>query len=193
MDSASTSSELHSDTGSIADSDLREVDLELSAATVPTQVVEVSIHQSSVEEFPAIVAGQALTMDIVTVPLCAQLITCAHAPPLGVTSNQLLLSSTTAPLLISGPSFLPVTQGPISMLPGTRISFSGVLGMPVALPTPYSAIHSASGPYSAIHVYSITTTTATTTTSTNTNNNKKNVLIFISAADLIFLNLIYFC
>ena len=69
MDSASTSSELHSDTGSIADSDLREVDLELDAATAPTQVVEVSINQSSVKESPAIVAGQALTMDIVTVPL----------------------------------------------------------------------------------------------------------------------------
>ena len=36
MDLASTSSELHSDTGSIADSDLREVDLELAAATAPT-------------------------------------------------------------------------------------------------------------------------------------------------------------
>ena len=81
MDSATTSSECL-DTGSIADSDLRDVDLDLAAATAPTQVF---VHQSSVEESPTIVAGQAPTMDIVTtVPLCAKLITCAHAPPLGV-------------------------------------------------------------------------------------------------------------
>ena len=87
VDYASTSSELHSDTGSVADSDLREVDLELAAATAPTHVVEVSIHQIWVQESPAIVAGQAPTMDIVTtMPLCTQLITCAHAPPLGVSS-----------------------------------------------------------------------------------------------------------
>ena len=93
------------DTGSIADSDIREVDLELAAATAPSQVVEVSIYQGLVEEPPAIVEGQAPIMDVVTtVPLCAQLITSAHAPPLGVTSNQLLLSrtSTTAPLLVAG-------------------------------------------------------------------------------------------
>ena len=41
MDSESTSSELLSETGSIADSDLRDVDLELAAVTAPTQVVEV--------------------------------------------------------------------------------------------------------------------------------------------------------
>ena len=146
MDLACTSSELSSDTESIADSNLREVDLELAAATAPTQVVEVSIHQSLVEESPAIVAGQALTMDIVaTVLLCAQSITCMHAPPLGVSSNQLLLSSTstTAPLLVAGPSFPPVMQGPISMLPGAPISFSGVPRMPGA---PYSTIQSASAP-----------------------------------------------
>ena len=45
MDSASTSSELLSETGSIADSDLRDVDLDLAAVTTPTQV---SRHFSSV-------------------------------------------------------------------------------------------------------------------------------------------------
>ena len=70
MDSASTSSDLLSDNGSIADSDIREVDLELAAASAPTEVVEVSIHESSVRE-PAIMTGQAPTLDIVsTVPLC---------------------------------------------------------------------------------------------------------------------------
>ena len=156
MDSAVTSSELHSDTGSIADSDLREVDLELAAATAPTQVVEVSIHQSLVKESPAIVAGQAPTMDIVTtMPLCAQLITCIHAPPLRVTSNQLLLSSTstTTPLIVAAPSFPPVTQGPISMLPGAPISLSGEPGMPVALPAPYRApvrCQRCTAPYTAL-------------------------------------------
>ena len=48
MDLASTSLELHLDTGSIADSDIREVDLELAAATAPTEVVTVSVHQSLV-------------------------------------------------------------------------------------------------------------------------------------------------
>ena len=135
MDSASTSSELLSETGSIADSDLRDVDLELAAATAPTQVVEVSIHQSSVEESPAIDVGQAPTMDnVITVPLCTQLIASAHAPPLGVTSNQLLLcsASTPAPLVVTGPSFPPVMQGPINMRPGAPIAFSVAPGMPVA-------------------------------------------------------------
>ena len=121
------------------------MDLELAAATAPTQVVEVSIHQSSVEQSPAIDAGQAPTMDnVITMPLCAQLITCAHAPPLGVTSNQLLLSIAITPahLLVTGPSFPPVTQGPISMLPCAPIAFSGVPGMPVVPPAPYSAIQS---------------------------------------------------
>ena len=55
MDSASTSSELLLETGSIADLDLRDVHLELAAATAPTQVVEVSVHsEGSVEEPPAI-------------------------------------------------------------------------------------------------------------------------------------------
>ena len=113
MDSASTSSDLLSDNGSIADSDIREVDLELAASSAPTQVVEVSIHQSFVEE-PAIMTCQAPTMDIMsTVPLCGVLISGAHASPLGVTANQ-----TSAPLLVAGLSFLPVTQGPINMLRG---------------------------------------------------------------------------
>ena len=71
MESASTSSDLLSDNRSIADLDIREVDLELAAASAPTQVAEVSIHESSVVE-PAIMTGQAPTMDIVsTVPLYA--------------------------------------------------------------------------------------------------------------------------
>ena len=55
------SSELISETGSIADSDLRDVDLELAAVTAPAQVVEVSVHQGSVEEPIAIDASQTLT------------------------------------------------------------------------------------------------------------------------------------
>ena len=154
MDSASTNSELHPDMGSIADSDIREVDLELAAATAPAQVVTVSVHQSLVKEPPAIVKGQATTMDIVTpLPLCAQLITCAHASPLGITSNQILVysTSTPAPLLVAGPSFPPVMQGLISMLPGAPISLQGVPGM---LPVQYSAIQSITAPlapYSAIY------------------------------------------
>ena len=83
--------------------------------------------------------------NVITMPLCAQLITCAHAPPLGVTSNQLLLSSASTPahLLVTGPSFPPATQGPISMLPGAPIALSGAPGMPVVPPAPYSAIQSA--------------------------------------------------
>ena len=69
MDSASTSLDLISETGSIADSDLRDVDLELAAVTAPTQVVEVSVHSGSVNAPPAIhAAGQAPTMDNV-IPL----------------------------------------------------------------------------------------------------------------------------
>ena len=50
MDSASSSSELLSETGSIADADLRDVDLDLASVTAPTQVIEVSVHQGSVKE-----------------------------------------------------------------------------------------------------------------------------------------------
>ena len=118
------------------------MDLELAAATAPTQAVEVSIHQSFVKE-PAIITCRAPTMDIVsTVPLCGLLISGAHASPLVVTANQ-----TTAPLLVAGPSFPPVTQGPISMLPGSPMSLTGGggggAGMPPAL---YSAIQSARAP-----------------------------------------------
>ena len=64
------------------------------------------------------------------------------ARPLALTSNQLLLTSTSAaaPLLVIGPSFPPRMQGPISMLPGAPIGFSGA---PVAPPAPYSAKQSA--------------------------------------------------
>ena len=118
------------------------MDLELAAATDLTQEVEVSIHQSFVEE-PAIMTCRAPTMDIVsTVPLCGVLISGAHASPLVVTANQ-----TTAPLLVAGPSFLPVPQGPISLLTGAPISLTGAPGMPPAL---YSAIQSARALYNAM-------------------------------------------
>ena len=65
------------------------------------------------------------------------LISGAHGP-LVVTANQ-----TTAPLLVAGPSFPPVTQGPISMLTGAPISLTGAPGM---LPALYSAIQSARAP-----------------------------------------------
>ena len=58
MDSASTSSELISKTGWIADSDIRDVDLDSAAVTAPAQVIEISV-QGSVEAPPAIDAGQA--------------------------------------------------------------------------------------------------------------------------------------
>ena len=98
---------------------------------------------------------RAPTMDIVsTVPLCGILISGAHASPLVVTANQ-----TTAPLLIAGPSFPPVTQRQISMLPGAPISLTGAPGMPPALysatestrapPALYNAMQSAGPPHSA--------------------------------------------
>ena len=114
------------------------MDLELAAATAPSQAAEVSIHQGFVEE-PAIMTCRAPTMDIVsTVLRCGVLISGAHASPLVVTANQ-----TTAPLLVAGPSFPPVKQGQISMLPGAPISLTGAPGMPPAL---YSAIQSARAP-----------------------------------------------
>ena len=96
MDSVSTSSEFISDTGSIADSDIRDVDLDSAAVTAPAQVIEVSV-EAPVKALPSIDAVQAPTMDSsVPAPQCATLIMCAHAPPLASTSNQLLLASTSA-------------------------------------------------------------------------------------------------
>ena len=87
----------------------------------------------------SIMTCRAPTMDIVsTVPRCGVLISGAHASPLVVTANQ-----TTAPLLVVGPSFPPIMQGQISMLPGAPISLTGAPGMPPAL---YSAIQSAIEP-----------------------------------------------
>ena len=140
MDSASTSSDLISDTGLIADSDIRDVDLEFSAVTAPAQVIAVSIHQGSVKALPAIDVGQPRTMDnVIPVPLCPILIT--SALPQASTSNQLHHTSigTAALLLVMGPSFPPRTQGPITMLPGVPIAFSGVPGAPVAPPATYRA------------------------------------------------------
>ena len=108
MDSASTSSVLIPDTGSIADLDIKDVDLELAVVTSLAQVIEFSVHQGSVEAPPAIDVGQAPTMDnVIPALLCTTLITCAYAPPLASTSNQLLLISTAtaAPLLVKMPSF----------------------------------------------------------------------------------------
>ena len=61
MDSASTSLGFTIGHRIYADLNIREVDLELVAATAPTQAVEVSIHQSFVEE-PAIMTCRAPTM-----------------------------------------------------------------------------------------------------------------------------------
>ena len=93
----------------------------------PALFKEVSV-QGPDEAPPAIDAGQAPTMDnLVPTPQCATFITCAHALPLASKCNHLLLASTSkvAPLLLTGPSFPPGTQAPISMLPGTPIAFSG--------------------------------------------------------------------
>ena len=78
-------------------------------------------------------------MDIVTIlPLCAQLITCVHMSPLGVTSNQMLVSSTStpAPLLVVGPSF-PASHARANQH-ALRCSYipPGAPGMP---PAPYRA------------------------------------------------------
>ena len=59
-------------------------------------------------------------------------------------------ASTAAPLLTAGPSFPPRKQGPISMLLGAPVVFSGA---PVVPPAPYGAIQSAGAlpaPYSAM-------------------------------------------
>ena len=120
--------------GSIADSDIRDVDLDYAAVTAHSQVIEVSVHQGSVEVPPAIDAGQAPTMDnVIPAPLCATLITCTAY---GLYILLFTSKSAAAPLLVTGPSFPPRRQGPISMLPGTPVAFSGAS---VALPAPHSA------------------------------------------------------
>ena len=93
MDSASTRLELISETGSIADLDIRDVDPVSAAEAAPAQVTDVSVL-GSVEVPPAIVAVQALTMDnVIHALLCTTYIMCTHALPLASTSNQLLLTS----------------------------------------------------------------------------------------------------
>ena len=62
LDSDSFSSELISETSSIADLDIRDVDLDSAAVTAPAQVIEVSV-QGSVDMPPAIDVGYAPTMD----------------------------------------------------------------------------------------------------------------------------------
>ena len=138
MDSVSTSSELISKTGSLADSDIRDVDLDSAYVEAHSQVVEVSVHQGTVQATSAIDAGQAPTMDnLVLAPQCAMLLRSMHAPPVGSTSNRLQLAhitSAAAPLLINKrPSFPPGTRATIGMLPGAPVVFSGVPG---ALPAP---------------------------------------------------------
>ena len=84
----STSSDLYSVTGSIADSDLRDMDLVLAAVTAPTQASRSSSWSArSVEEPPAIDVSRAPTMDnVIPVVLCA--LFCAHAPSLTSASNH---------------------------------------------------------------------------------------------------------
>ena len=102
----------------------------------------ISVHQGQVEETsPILDACQAATMDNLVPSLqCVTLLTSVHMPPLGSTSNTLLLAHSTSvhPLLVTGPSFPPETQAPISMLPVAPIMFSGVPGVPGA---PYSTTH----------------------------------------------------
>ena len=96
---------------------------------------------------PAIDAGQALTMDsVIPAPLCATYKTCAHATPVGSSSNQLLLisASTVVPLLVAGPSFLPRMQGTNKDAP--RCTYDTLLRWArgaVAPPAPYDAMQSA--------------------------------------------------
>ena len=145
MDSASTSSKLISESGWLADLDIRDVVLDSANVEAHSQVMEVSVHQGPVEATSAIIdAGRALTVEnLVPAPQCAMLLTSAHAPPLGFTSNTLFLAhitSAAAPFLVPGPSFPPGTREPISVLPDAPILFSGALGAP---PAPYSAMQSA--------------------------------------------------
>ena len=78
VDSASSSLDFISETGSISDSDLRDVDLELAAVTAPAQVIEASVPSGSVGVLPTIDAGHAPTLDnVIPVLLCATLITCS--------------------------------------------------------------------------------------------------------------------
>ena len=60
----------------IADSDIKDVDLDSAAVTAHSQVIEVSFHQGPVEATSAILdAGQVLTMkNLVPAPKCATLI-----------------------------------------------------------------------------------------------------------------------
>ena len=134
--------DLLSETGSIADSNLRDVDLELAAVTAHALVVEDSVHQSSVQESPAIDTGHALTMDnVTTVPLCSQFITCAHAPPLVVTSNKLLLTSAGTTALLRGLVSRQSCKGQSACSQARlySVAFSSAPGMPVAPPVPYRA------------------------------------------------------
>ena len=83
-ESASTSSVLISEASSLADSDIRDVDLHSVNVEALSQLVEVSVHQGPVEATSAIVdAGQALTTDVlVSAPQCTTLLMCAPPPPL---------------------------------------------------------------------------------------------------------------
>ena len=77
------------ETGWIADSDIKDVDIDFAAVTAHSQVMELSVHQGPFEAPPSIDAGQALTMDnLVPTPQFATLITS--------TSNQLLLAHSTS-------------------------------------------------------------------------------------------------
>ena len=137
MDFASTSSKLISETGSLADLDIRDVDLDSANVEEHSQIMKVSVHQGPVEVTSAIIdAGRALTMDnLVPAPQWAMLLTSVHAPPCF------------QHLACSRPSFPPGTREPISMLPGASIVFSGAPGAP---PAPYSAMQSAGATQGAV-------------------------------------------
>ena len=130
MESASTSSGLISEVSSLADSDIRDVDLDSVNVKAHSHFVEASVHQGPVDATSALVeSGQAPTMDnLVSAQQCTTLLMCTHAPPLSSTFSALLLehpTSVAGPLLVSGPSFLPGTRPPISMLPSAPLVFSG--------------------------------------------------------------------
>ena len=94
--------------------------------------------------------------NVIPVPPCGTLITCAHALRLASTSNQLLCTGTgtPAPLLITGPSLPPecgtnqhAPRCSYCLLRGTRSASS--LQSPRAPPAPYSAMQSTGAPHSA--------------------------------------------
>ena len=141
MDSASTSLDLISEAGLLADSDISDVDLDSANVETHSQVVEVSVHQGPVKGTSTIVeAGRAPTMDnfVPWRQRGARTTSGSYtqcAPPCTQYKCPAVL------LLVPGPSFPPGTRASISMLPGMPIVFSGAPGAPAA---PYSSMQSTS-------------------------------------------------